>query len=34
MGIDEIKAIVQQNKAISNEDFSTILRFFELSNGK
>ncbi len=32
MGIDEIKAIVQQNKAISNEDFSTILRFFELSN--
>lgn len=32
MGIDEIKAIVQQNKTISNEDFSTILRFFELSN--
>ena len=32
MGIDEIKAILQQNKTISNEDFSTILRFFELSN--
>lgn len=32
MGIDEIKAVLQQNKTISNEDFSTILRFFELSN--
>ena len=32
MGIDEIKAILQQNKTISNEDFSTILHFFELSN--
>ena len=31
MDKEEIKAMLQQNMAISNEDFFNVLRFFELS---